>query len=97
MVRSVDPGWLEEHDGYSILDVRTREDFEQRHIRHEAIVNTYYRKFEEEDVDIEEKVPDVEPIVVVCWRGKCSEMIARKLQKEGFEAYSLSGGMASLT
>jgi glyoxylase-like metal-dependent hydrolase (beta-lactamase superfamily II) len=79
-----------------LLDVRAREEFEEWHIDGPSVEVANVPYFELLDgVDEEDlaRIPDTEPVVVVCAKGGSSEMIADHLREAGVDAVNLERGM----
>jgi len=80
----------------TILDVRAEDEFDEWHIEGDSveIVNVPYYGLvdglEEEDL---ERIPEGDPLVVLCAKGGSSELIAEMLVEEGRDAVSLAEGM----
>src|SRR6056297_1116590 len=80
----------------TILDVRAEDEFDEWHIEGDSveIVNVPYYGLvdglEEEDL---ERIPEGDPLVVLCAKGGSSELITEMLVEEGRDAVSLAEGM----
>lgn len=73
----------------AVLDIRAQEAFKKGHIIGAASLNPQ---------DVREGSKKVEklkskPVIVVCETGVESQKIASHLQKQGYDAYSLAGGL----
>ncbi len=80
----------------TILDVRISGDFEEWRIDGEAvdIENVPYYEFLDDEATAMERVPDGDPVVVVCAEGDASGYVADLLVDGGQHAVSLADGMA---
>ena len=74
-----------------ILDIRGAEDYAKGHIK--GAVNIPFV----EVVNYVEQLPRDKQIIVACYSGQTAGQIVGSLQLGGFNAYSLSGGMGSVT
>jgi glyoxylase-like metal-dependent hydrolase (beta-lactamase superfamily II) len=81
----------------TILDTRSAGDFESWHIEGGGveIANVPYYDFIGEDVDDEllSRVPEGDPLVVLCAKGGASEYVAGLLAKAGRDVVHLAEGM----
>ena len=86
---------IEAGNPVTILDVRTREDFETWHVEGEqvTVTNTPYYEFLEDEAAAVEAAPTGDPVVVVCAEGDASEYVADRLVDAGRTAVSLGDGM----
>jgi glyoxylase-like metal-dependent hydrolase (beta-lactamase superfamily II) len=86
--------WLEEEKEVTVIDVRPSEQQEEWNIPGSIHINAY-KKLKAGDpgalagLQIDKGVP----VVTVCAAGKTSQLAAYLLRKEGYDAYSLEGGM----
>jgi glyoxylase-like metal-dependent hydrolase (beta-lactamase superfamily II)/rhodanese-related sulfurtransferase len=83
-------------EGVRILDTRMAGDFEEWHVDGEdvAIENVPYFEFlEDVDEELLERVPEGDPLVVLCAKGGASEYVAGVLQQEGRDVVHLEAGM----
>ena len=77
--------------GATILDVRLIEDFNSDPL---LVPDAMYRNPDDIQKWVGQMSPDDGPVVVYCVRGKwVSQKAANYLQDEGFEVYSLEGGI----
>jgi rhodanese-related sulfurtransferase len=87
----VDPervaGWLQQHPGVQLIDVRESHEREAGHIEGSRHI---------ELAMVPSQAPTVEPdrpIVFYCRVGSRSEMAAQAFRGAGFDAYSMRGGL----
>ncbi|MFC7045137.1 MBL fold metallo-hydrolase [Halobacteriaceae archaeon GCM10025711] len=99
-VGSIDPETLRERidsgEELTVLDVRVESEFEEWHIDGEnvAIDNLpYYEFIEGVDDDLLDRVPEGDPLIVVCAKGGASNYVAGLLVEEGRDAINLADGM----
>lgn len=86
--------WLTEHKPVTVLDVRTDEDRAQWSIPSSMHANVYEAlKAGRPNAIVGLDIPSDRPVVTVCNRGKVSRIAAEQLQAQGFESFSLEGGM----
>lgn len=88
--------WLESGQKVNILDIRPVHEREEWHIPGSIHVDVYdeLKKNNSEvlkSIDLDKSVP----VVTVCAGGKTSLIASELLQKAGYKAYSLHGGMKS--
>ena len=86
--------WLEAGKEVSILDVRPIDERSEWFIPGSIYLNAYdklkaHRPDALHGLHLDKKIP----IVTVCAAGKTSAIAAGQLRKQGFEVYSLQGGM----
>lgn len=74
-----------------ILDIRSAEDYAKGHLK--GAVNIPFVKV----VEFLDQLPREQRIVVACYSGQTAGQIVGSLRLAGFHAYSLSGGMGSVT
>jgi glyoxylase-like metal-dependent hydrolase (beta-lactamase superfamily II) len=81
----------------TILDTRSPSDFQEWHIDGPNVetVNVPYYEFIGEEVDeaLLARVPEGEPLVVLCAKGYASEFVAGELVEAGREVVHLADGM----
>jgi glyoxylase-like metal-dependent hydrolase (beta-lactamase superfamily II) len=81
----------------TVLDARTPGDFEEWHVDGPTVevVNVPYYEFLGEEVDeaLLSKVPEGDPLVVLCAKGGASEYVAGRLLESGRDAVHLEEGM----
>jgi glyoxylase-like metal-dependent hydrolase (beta-lactamase superfamily II) len=80
----------------TILDVRATSEFDEWHIDDEAaeVENVPYFEFlDGVDEEMLARVPEADPLVVVCAKGGSSEYVAGQLEAAGREAVNLADGM----
>ena len=84
-------------EAVTILDARMEHDFEEWHIDGESVevANVPYFQFldEEVDADLLQRVPDGDPLVVLCAKGGASEYVAGRLAEAGRNVVHLGDGM----
>ncbi|WP_255149084.1 MBL fold metallo-hydrolase [Halorarius halobius] len=83
-------------DEVTILDARMEGDFQEWHIDGEGveIANVPYFEFlDGVDDDALERVPEGDPLVVLCAKGGASEYVAGTLAEEGYDVVHLAEGM----
>jgi glyoxylase-like metal-dependent hydrolase (beta-lactamase superfamily II)/rhodanese-related sulfurtransferase len=87
-------GWLETGKKVSILDIRPIQERAEWFIPGSIYLNVY-DKLKSNDPDALKglHLDKTVPVVAVCAGGKTSLIAAGLLQQEGFQAYSLQGGM----
>jgi glyoxylase-like metal-dependent hydrolase (beta-lactamase superfamily II) len=80
----------------TVLDTRATAEFEEWHIDGEGVetVNVpYYEFLEGADGDLLDRVPEGDPLVVLCAKGGASEYVAGLLRAEGRDVVHLAEGM----
>lgn len=77
-----------ESDAYTILSVRSAEDYAAGHIK--GAINIPFGHGMQESFS---QIPTDKPVVVYCYTGQTSSQTMAVLRMLGYEAYSLSGGM----
>jgi len=99
-VDSIAPAELKQQvdagEDVTILDARMQSDFEEGRIDGDAveIVNIpYYEFLDEVDDDLLARVPEGEPLVVLCAKGGASEYVAGVLKEAGRDVVHLDEGM----
>src|SRR5665647_805116 len=86
--------WLETGKEISILDIRPIEQRTEWFIPGSIYFNAYDKlKANNPDALKGLHLDKTVPVVTICAGGKTSMIAARLLQRQGFEAYSLEGGM----
>ena len=86
--------WLEEGKEVSILDIRPIEERTEWFIPGSIYLNAYDKlKANNRDALQGLHLDKTVPVVAICAGGKTSMIAAGLLQEQGFEAYSLLGGM----
>ena len=73
-----------------LLDVRTKEEYEEGHIADALLVDFYSYNFEEQATA---KLSKEKPVAVYCRSGRRSASAASKLVKLGYEVINLDGGI----
>ena len=86
--------WLESGKGVSILDIRPIQERTEWFVPGSIYFNAY-DKLKAKDPDALQglHLDKTVPVVAICAGGKTSMIAATLLQTQGFEAYSLQGGM----
>jgi glyoxylase-like metal-dependent hydrolase (beta-lactamase superfamily II)/rhodanese-related sulfurtransferase len=86
--------WLEKRKEVSVLDIRPIQERTEWFIPGSIYLNAY-EKLKNNDPDALHglHLDKAIPVVTICAGGKTSLIAADFLQKQGFEAYSLEGGM----
>jgi glyoxylase-like metal-dependent hydrolase (beta-lactamase superfamily II) len=89
---------IDDGESVTILDTRMPSDFEEWHIEGESveIANVpYYEFLDEDDVDADllDRVPEGDPLVVLCAKGGASEYVAAVIADEGRDVVHLEEGM----
>jgi glyoxylase-like metal-dependent hydrolase (beta-lactamase superfamily II) len=100
-VQSITPTALksqvDEGEQTTILDTRSSTDYEEWHIEgsNVEITNVPYFEFIDGDLgeDLLERVPEGDPLVVLCAKGGASEYVAGKLIEAGRDVVHLAEGM----
>ena len=69
-----------------VIDVREQEEYKKETIP--GAVNIYWEEFEEQ----KHKLPKDMPIYLMCYTGQKSDELADDLNREGYEAYSVTEG-----
>ena len=86
--------WLENDKQVSILDIRPIQERTEWFIPGSIYFNAYDKlKANKADALHGLHLDKTVPVVAICAGGKTSMIAAELLQKQGFEAYSLEGGM----
>ena len=73
-----------------LVDVRTKQEYEEGHIANALLVDVYSYKFEEQATA---KLSKEKPVAVYCRSGRRSASAAQKLVKLGYEVINLDGGI----
>jgi len=73
-----------------LLDVRTKEEYEEGHIADALLVDFYSYNFEEQATA---KLSKEKAVAVYCRSGRRSASAAQKLVKLGYEVINLDGGI----
>ncbi|WP_158058020.1 MBL fold metallo-hydrolase [Halorussus halophilus] len=99
-VGSIEPETLKEQidsgESVTILDVRAESEFDEWHLDGDSveIVNVpYFDLLDGVDESDLERIPEGDPLVVVCAKGGSSEYIAGQLIEAGRDAVNLAEGM----
>src|SRR2546428_9771362 len=86
--------WLEQGKEISILDIRPISEREEWSIPTSIHINAYDKLKANNENALQGLNLDKDiPVVAFCAGGKTSAIAAEMLQKQGFDAYSLEGGM----
>jgi rhodanese-related sulfurtransferase len=89
--RRIDAG-----EDVTVLDARTAGDFAEWHVDDDGveIENVpYYEFLDGVDADLLDRVPEGDPLVVLCAKGGASEYVAGLLAEEGRDVVHLDEGM----
>lgn len=85
---------LERGERVTVVDVRKGEDRAEWSIPGSVHHDAYDALNAGEDRAMEGlELPEGEPVVTVCGRGRSSAVAAEQLRRRGYEAFSLEGGM----
>ena len=77
-------------DTVQLVDVRTKEEYEEGHISNALLIDYYSYNFEEQAIA---KLSKEKAVAVYCRSGRCSATATRKLVKLGYEVVNLDGGI----
>ena len=84
---------MEESSGYIILDVRTQEEYDKKHVRGAICV-----PIEDIRAGKLDKLPDKSrPLLLYCWTGRRSADAAAILAKQGYRNVCEFGGLVDWT
>jgi len=96
----VDPStlyeWISAERPVTIVDIRNRSEFEEWHISGPSVTVTNipaYDFIDDENDAVLQRLPNGDPLVIVCAEGKSSALIAGWLTDHGFDARNLDAGM----
>ncbi|GGD54980.1 hypothetical protein GCM10011361_21910 [Muriicola marianensis] len=78
---------------YTLIDVRTPEEFDAGHLENAININWYDEDFAEQVSDL----PKGNTIYVYCQKGGRSAMAASVLDSLGYRTIDLTGGYGALT
>jgi rhodanese-related sulfurtransferase len=85
---------LERGEQVTVVDVRKGEDHAEWSIPESVHVDAYDALNSGDDGAMEGlELPEGAPVVTVCGRGRSSAVAAEQLRLQGYEAFSLEGGM----
>jgi glyoxylase-like metal-dependent hydrolase (beta-lactamase superfamily II) len=87
---------IDDGETVTILDTRATSEFEEWHIDGDdvEVANVPYFQFlDDVDEELLERVPEGDPLVVLCAKGGASEYVAGVLQQEGRDVVHLEDGM----
>ncbi len=91
----VDPervaAWLAEDPSLQLIDVREPYEHEAGHIERTRLIELVKLSSEADSIERER------PVIFYCRLGGRSDMAAQAFRAAGFEAYSMSGGLARWT
>ena len=79
-------------EGAQLLDVRTKEEWDEGHLKGATLVTVTEEGFLEK---AKAKLDPKKPVVVYCRSGKRSAMATEKLRAAGFTVHDLSGGITA--
>ena len=77
-------------DTVQLVDVRTKEEYEEGHISNALLIDYYSYNFEEQAAA---KLSKEKAVAVYCRSGRRSASAAQKLVKLGYEVINLDGGI----
>ena len=77
-------------DTVQLVDVRTKEEYEEGHISNALLIDYYSYNFEEQAIA---KLSKEKTVAVYCRSGRRSATATRKLVKLGYEVVNLDGGI----
>jgi len=77
-------------DTVQLVDVRTKEEYEEGHISNALLIDYYSYNFEEQAIA---KLSKEKTVAVYCRSGRRSAAATRKLVKLGYEVVNLDGGI----
>ena len=87
-------GMLERGERVTVVDVRKGEDHAEWSIPGSVHVDAYDALNAGDERAMEGlELPEGAPVVTVCGRGRSSAVAAEQLRCQGYEAFSLEGGM----
>jgi rhodanese-related sulfurtransferase len=87
---------LESGERVTVVDVRKGEDRAEWSIPGSVHFDAYDALNAGDERAMEElQLPEGEPVITVCGRGRSSAVAAQQLRRQGFEAFSLEGGMGA--
>jgi rhodanese-related sulfurtransferase len=81
-------GWMAEDPQLQVIDVREPYEREAGHIAHSRHIELVQLSAQAESIERER------PVVFYCRVGARSQMAAQALRAAGFEAYTMTGGLA---
>ena len=85
---------LERGEQVAVVDVRKHKDHAEGSIPGSVNFDAYDALHAGDERAMEElKLPEGARVVTVCNRGHSSAIAAEQLRRQGYEAYSLEGGM----
>lgn len=96
---SVETIWAREIDRLAagadveLWDVRSKEDYERRHLK--TARNVPYSEYEENSEKIEALMSMDKTYILYCDRGGVSMAFARELDKKGYHVKSVLGGLTT--
>lgn len=80
---------LLQHD-YTFIDLRDPEQFNKVHLS--KFINIPYDAFNKTNVILTKD----KPIYLICYSGKSSLELAKRLNRQGYQAYSFNGGFYAI-
>lgn len=75
---------------YQFVDLRDPYEFKKVHFKN--FMNIPFDEFDLNQYHFSKK----EPLILLCYSGQSSKKLADKLCEEGYQAYSIEGGMYSI-
>ncbi len=72
-------------EGATLLDVRTPQEYEKRHIEEARLVP------HDQVSDYLDEIPKSQPVVTYCRSGRRAAAAAEQLRRRGYEVYELGG------
>ncbi|MFK7851684.1 MAG: rhodanese-like domain-containing protein [Akkermansiaceae bacterium] len=79
-------------DGAQLLDVRTKEEWAEGHIKGATLIPVTEEGFLKK---AKSTIDSKKPVVVYCRSGKRSAMATKKLREAGFTVFDLKGGFTA--
>lgn len=79
-------------DGAQLLDVRTKEEWDEGHLKGATLITVTEEGFLEK---AKSKLDAKKPVVVYCRSGKRSAMATEQLRAAGFTVHDLKGGITA--
>lgn len=97
-IQTIDPftlrEWLEKGEAVNLLDVRPLDAYKEWSIPGSTHLDVYEKLWAHDESALNALTFDKTiPVVAICARGNTSQIAADMLQRKGYKAYSLAGGM----